>query len=246
MASCPPTRCCATAFPDAERVHLIGLVSDGGVHSGSSHCEALIRIWRRARACPTWSCTRSPTAATRCRTSGAGFLAEVEGWMARGRGRADRLGHRPLLRDGPRQALGPGAARLRPARPRARRALARTAARRRRARPTSATRPTSSSRRCWSARRRRIRPGDSVIGVQLPPRPDARDHPGARRSGLRRDRPRRRRAGRALRDDDRVRGGLAVPGRVPARASGDHAGRGDRRPTAGASCTSPRPRSTRT
>ena len=30
------------AFTDAERVHLIGLVSDGGVHSGWSHLEALI------------------------------------------------------------------------------------------------------------------------------------------------------------------------------------------------------------
>jgi bisphosphoglycerate-independent phosphoglycerate mutase (AlkP superfamily) len=30
------------AFCDAERVHLIGLVSDGGVHSGRSHLEALI------------------------------------------------------------------------------------------------------------------------------------------------------------------------------------------------------------
>ena len=31
-------------FADAERVHLIGLVSDGGVHSGWSHLEALIRL----------------------------------------------------------------------------------------------------------------------------------------------------------------------------------------------------------
>ena len=36
------------------------------------------------------------------------------------------------------------------------------------------------------------------------------------------------RAGRALRDDDRVRGGLAVPGRVPARAPVDHAAACDR------------------
>src|SRR5437764_7233289 len=31
------------AFSNAERVHLIGLVSDGGVHSGWQHLEALIR-----------------------------------------------------------------------------------------------------------------------------------------------------------------------------------------------------------
>jgi 2,3-bisphosphoglycerate-independent phosphoglycerate mutase len=32
------------AFSDADRVHLIGLVSDGGVHSGFKHLEALIRL----------------------------------------------------------------------------------------------------------------------------------------------------------------------------------------------------------
>ena len=32
------------AFSDAERVHLIGLVSDGGVHSGWEHLEALIEM----------------------------------------------------------------------------------------------------------------------------------------------------------------------------------------------------------
>ena len=31
------TRCCVEAFTNAERVHLLGLVSDGGVHSGSEH-----------------------------------------------------------------------------------------------------------------------------------------------------------------------------------------------------------------
>src|SRR5438477_6953052 len=32
------------ALTGAERVHLIGLVSDGGVHSGFLHLEALIRL----------------------------------------------------------------------------------------------------------------------------------------------------------------------------------------------------------
>src|SRR5512140_139722 len=32
------------AFTAAERVHLIGLISDGGVHSGWEHIEALIRL----------------------------------------------------------------------------------------------------------------------------------------------------------------------------------------------------------
>src|SRR5438309_3060823 len=32
------------AFSDAPRLHLIGLVSDGGVHSGFGHLEALIHL----------------------------------------------------------------------------------------------------------------------------------------------------------------------------------------------------------
>ena len=72
------------------------------------------------------------------------------------RGRDARVGSvdRPLLRDGPRLALGAHAARLRPARPRPRRAPRGDAAPRRSAPPTSAARPTSSSSRRWSARRR--------------------------------------------------------------------------------------------
>ncbi len=37
------------AFTGAERVQLIGLVSDGGVHSGWSHLEALIRLGAELR-----------------------------------------------------------------------------------------------------------------------------------------------------------------------------------------------------
>ena len=81
-------------------------------------------------------------------------------------------------------------------------------------------------RRRWSATEARIRPGDSVFAFNF--RPDrmrqitrALAEPGfaeVDRGGAR--------AGRALRDDDRVRGGLALPGRVPARAPGRHARRG--------------------
>ena len=48
--------------------------------------------------------------------SGAGYLAEVEAWG----GAPGRHRHRPLLRDGPRQALGPHQAGLRRDRARAR------------------------------------------------------------------------------------------------------------------------------
>ena len=60
--------------------------------------------------------------------------------------------------------------------------------------PTSATRPTSSSPPTTVGEEARIRPGDAVLALQLPPRPHARDHARAGRPGLRRDRPRRRRA----------------------------------------------------
>ena len=53
----------------------------------------------------------------------------------------------------------------------------------------------------------RIRPGRLRHRLQLPPRPDAPDHRGAIEA----------RGVGALHDADRVRGGLAVPGRLPAR-----------------------------
>ncbi|HEY8765612.1 MAG TPA: 2,3-bisphosphoglycerate-independent phosphoglycerate mutase [Solirubrobacteraceae bacterium] len=69
------------AFADAPRVHLIGLVSDGGVHSGFGHLQALIRL-----AAETGVADLVLHAFTDGRdtlpTAGADFLAEVESWMA--------------------------------------------------------------------------------------------------------------------------------------------------------------------
>ena len=169
------------------------------------------------------------------------------GLVRRRRERASRQRRRPLLRDGPRLALGAHAARLRPARPRRAPSTGRPRAPRRSAPPTSAARPTSSSRRRWSATRRASGPSRRRRpGLQLPARPHAPDHPRAGRAGVRRDRPGRRAAGGALRHDGRVRGGLAVSGRLPAGAALGDAGRASW-PSAGCrSCTSPRPRSTPT
>ena len=63
-----PTTAIRAAFDGFERVHLIGLVSDGGVHSSLEHLEALHRSWRAERR-RTSSSTRSPTGATRRRTA---------------------------------------------------------------------------------------------------------------------------------------------------------------------------------
>ena len=217
------------ALTGAERVHLIGLVSDGGVHSSLEHLRALIELAASLEV-PDLVAARLHRRPRHAAEVGRRLPGAGGGVDGGGRGGPGRLGRRPLLRDGPRQALGPGPARLRPARPRPGRAHALTAAPRPRATPTSATRPTSSSRRCVVGDGGADPPRGLGAGPQLPSRPDARDHARAGRPGVRRDRPRRRRAGRALRDDDRVRGGLAVPGGVPAGAAGDDAVGGDRGP----------------
>ena len=41
------------ALRGAERVHLIGLVSTGGVHSSEEHLQGADRAGGRVRACPT-------------------------------------------------------------------------------------------------------------------------------------------------------------------------------------------------
>ena len=117
----------------------------------------------------------------------------------RGQRRARRHGLRPLLGDGPRPALGPHQARLRRDGPRRRRAAAR-APPRRSAPPTTAgvtdefIEPAviGDPARRPGARRRRGRL------LELPPRPRAPAHRGARRARLRRLRPRRRPAVPAL------------------------------------------------
>jgi 2,3-bisphosphoglycerate-independent phosphoglycerate mutase len=63
------------------RVHLIGLVSDGGIHSGFGHLRALIEmagaLGVRDLVLHAFTDGRDSLP-----TSGAGFLSEVEAWMA--------------------------------------------------------------------------------------------------------------------------------------------------------------------
>ena len=68
------------AFSDADRVHLIGLVSDGGVHSGWSHLEALIRMGVELGV-PDLVLHAFTDGRDTLPTSGAGYLETVEGWM---------------------------------------------------------------------------------------------------------------------------------------------------------------------
>ena len=115
MASNPVLR---EAFSGAPRVHVIGLVSDGGVHSSHGASARADRAGGRRWRCPDLVVHAFTDGRDTLPRSGAGFLASVEGWMADAGARPDRLGRRPLLRDGPRQALGSREARLRHARAR--------------------------------------------------------------------------------------------------------------------------------
>ena len=174
------------------RVHLIGLVSDGGVHSSLDHLRGADRAGRASWASTTSSSTPSPTAATRSPHARRRLPRDGRG-LVRGAGDA-RVGSvvgRYFAMDRDRA----GTARRRPttcsSTARAEH-HADSGERGGRATPTSAARPTSSSSRRSSATEARIRPGDTRDRVQLPPRPHAPDHARARRAGLRRDRPRRR------------------------------------------------------
>jgi 2,3-bisphosphoglycerate-independent phosphoglycerate mutase len=65
------------AFADARRVHLLGLVSDGGVHSSLEHLRALIGLGRELRAQDVVVHAFTDGRDT-LPHSGAGFLAELD------------------------------------------------------------------------------------------------------------------------------------------------------------------------
>ena len=197
-------------------MHLIGLVSDGGVHSSLEHLEALIALAARA-ASPDLVVHAFTDGRDTLPHGGAGYLDEVEGWCADAGGvrvgsvigryfamdrdrRWDRVQQAyDLLVHGTAQHHADGGGR-------------------RRSRAAYARGETDEFITATTVGdEARIRPGDSVIAFNF--RPDrmreitrALADPGFAEVDRR-----RRRAGRALRDADRVRGGLAVPGRLPAR-----------------------------
>jgi len=69
------------ALEGAERVHLMGLVSDGGVHSSMDHLGALIRM-AAAHGVPDLVIHAFTDGRDTLPTAGAGFLETVEGWCA--------------------------------------------------------------------------------------------------------------------------------------------------------------------
>jgi 2,3-bisphosphoglycerate-independent phosphoglycerate mutase len=70
------------ALSGAERVHFIGLVSDGGVHSGFGHLEALIKMAAELKV-PDLVLHAFTDGRDTLPTSGAGYLETVAGWMDR-------------------------------------------------------------------------------------------------------------------------------------------------------------------
>ncbi len=205
------------------RLHLLGLVSDGGVHSGWEHIEACIELAAREGVPDlvvhafTDGRDTSPSGGARLHRGGRALAAQR---------RADRHRRRSLLRDGPRPPLGAHEARLRRSRPRPGRAgRVGCGGRRRRLRGRGHRRvhQADGDRRLRrdAARRRRH-------GLQLPARPDAPADRGARRSRLRRLRAGRRSGARHL-DDGQLPRRVEVPGRLPAARPGDDDGRGDQR-----------------
>ena len=69
------------AFTGAERVHLMGLVSDGGVHSGFEHLRALIALGAQLGV-PDVVVHAFTDGRDTLPTAGAGYLETVEGWCA--------------------------------------------------------------------------------------------------------------------------------------------------------------------
>ena len=69
------------ALEGSERVHLMGLVSDGGVHSSLEHLGALIRM-AAAHGVPDLVIHAFTDGRDTLPTAGAGFLETVEGWCS--------------------------------------------------------------------------------------------------------------------------------------------------------------------
>ena len=226
-ASSRTRRCAPPAAPRASpargRLHAIGLISDGGVHSGWEHIEAIIELAGEEGVTDLVIHALTDGRDT-LPHNGAGYVEEVERWLRR-TGRIGTVGGRYWGMDRDRRW------------DRTKKAYdaivhAQGAARRLGRRGDQGLLRAGRHRRVHRAdrdRRLRRRRGRRAVHLhQLPSRPGPPDDPGARRAGLRRVRPRRRRALRGD-DDDRVPPRLALPGRLPAEGARDHARPGDLR-----------------
>ena len=221
-------RAAFTDVPAGGRVHLIGLVSDGGVHSSIEHLRALIMLGKELEVEDLVIHAFTDGRDT-LPQAGEGFLDLVErGLAGAGVGRVGSVIGRYYAMDRDKRwdriklaydllVHGTAEHHAETAVQAMRDAYAR-------GETDEFVMPTAIGAEA------RIRPGDSVIAFNF--RPDRmRELTRALADrGVQGGRSWRWPGGRALHDDDRVRGGLALSGRVPAGASGGHAAAGDRRP----------------
>jgi 2,3-bisphosphoglycerate-independent phosphoglycerate mutase len=77
------------AAMDAPRVHLIGLVSAGGVHASMDHLKALLEMAGDKAVVHAFTDGRDTAP-----TSGAGYVEELEGWLSSTGGRIGSVGGR--------------------------------------------------------------------------------------------------------------------------------------------------------
>ena len=206
-------------------LHLFGLTSPGNVHASLDHAYAVCEMAkRRGLSRVAWHAFLDGRDTPP--KSAAGYLRDVGKRLARDRRRAAGVGGRPLLRDGPRQALGPGRGRV--ADVDARRWPARRrSGRRRRARLRQADRRIrhaageQEGRRRHQGRRR-------VFLLQLPLRPRAPADAGVprQRRGLPALRSRAAAEARRVLDHDPLRREAGRAGGVSAPEPGDDPGRG--------------------
>ena len=179
---------------EAGRLHLLGLVSGGGVHASMDHLRALHRAGRRRAGARTSCSTPSPTAATRCPTPapatwprrGAGWrehggrVGSVTGattrWTATGAGIAREMAYDAIVHgeaETPARDAGAEAVRAAYERGETDEFVKPTLVgdegpdpRRRRRRSSSTSVPTAcaSSRAHWRAELRRVRPRRAARG----------------------------------------------------------------------------------
>ena len=202
------------------RLHLLGLVSDGGVHSGWEHIEATIELASQ-EGVPDVVFHAFTDGRDTLPHGGRGYLAELERWL-RQAGRVATVSGRYYAMDRDtrweRTKLAYDAI-VHAEGLRAASAAEAIAASYERDETDEFVKPTVIGDYDGVAA------GDVGDLHQLPPRPRPADDPGPRRARLRRVPPRRRPAARPD-DDDRVPQGLALPGRLPRGAAADDAGRG--------------------
>ncbi len=101
-----------TARGGAHALHILGLLSPGGVHSHESQIHAMLEMAARAGVKNVRVHAFLDGRDTPPRSAEAS-LAALQKKCDATRGRPHRLDLRPLLRDGPRQPLGARAVRLR-------------------------------------------------------------------------------------------------------------------------------------